>query len=215
MNKLLLKTATLLCLLANLALAQKYEVSPLVSYPRWGREGLGSLNDTNNKDTDTQIRGRLGYGIRLTLNTPGYYGHEIGYILNDATFRTDIVTTEGRTTRTTRYEDKVKVQQAFYNFLLYMMPAGERIRPFIAVGAQLYQYGAPRILNFDVGQTRNYGANYGAGVKFKLIEHLNVRMDFRHYIGGKPYDLKFANERAAGGGLINQFEGSMGFSITF
>jgi hypothetical protein len=215
MNQPLLKTALLICALANLGLAQKYEVSPLVSYPRWGREGLGSLNESNNKDTDTQIRGRRGYGVRLTMNTPGYYGHEIGYILNDATFRADIVKTENRVTTTTRYQDKIKVQQAFYNFLMYMMPAGERIRPFLAVGAQLYQYGAPRILDFSIPQTRNYGANYGGGVKLKLMEHLNVRFDFRHYIGGKPYDLKFANERAAGGGLISQFEGSMGISITF
>lgn len=215
MKQSLLKTAILVCVFANLGLAQKYEVSPLVSYPRWGREGLGSLNEENNKDTDSQIRGRRGYGVRLTLNTPGYYGHEIGYILNDATFRTDIVTTENRTTVTTRYQDKIKVQQLFYNFLLYMMPAGERFRPFIAVGAQAVDYGAPRILDLEVPKTRNYGANYGAGIKMKLVEHLNVRFDFRHYIGGKPYDLKYVDERSAGGGLISQFEGSLGLSITF
>lgn len=187
----------------------------MVSYPRWGREGLGSLNESNNKDTDTQIRGRRGYGLRLTWNTPGYYGHEVGYILSDATVRTDIVTTQGRTTITTRYQDEVKVQQVFYNFLMYMMPAGERIRPFLAVGLQAHQYGAPRFPDKDVRQTRNYGANYGGGLKFKVIEHFNLRLDFRHYIGGKPYDLKFADQRLAGGGLISQFEGSAGFSITF
>ena len=217
MKTSLLRIATLLCLCSSFAFAQRIEISPLVSYPRWSRKALGSLNETNNKDTDTQLRGKMGYGVRLTWNTKGYYGHEIGYILNTADFRTDIATTsaDGKTVTRARKTSEVKIQQAFYNFMIYMMPAGERIRPFITGGAQAYQYGAPKIAEYSRGTQRTYGANFGGGVKFKLMEHLNVRLDFRDYIGGTPYDLKYADDTKFGGGMFQQLEGSVGISITF
>lgn len=217
MKTSLFRIATLLCLCSTFALAQRYEISPLISYPRFSRKALGSLNQTNNRDTDTQLRGKYGYGVRLTLNTKGYYGHEIGFILNTADFRTDIATTsaDGRTVTRTRKTSQIKIQQGFYNFMIYMMPAGERIRPFVTGGVQMQRYGAPRIAEFDRGSQRSYGGNFGGGVKFKLMEHLNVRLDVRDYIGGTPWDLKYADQARFGGGLFQQLEGSLGISITF
>jgi hypothetical protein len=217
MKKCLFRMVTVLCLCSGIALAQRYEISPLVSYPRFSRKALGSLNETNNRDTDTQIRGRMGYGLRLTANTKGYYGHEIGYILSKADFRTDIATTsaDGRTVTRTRKIDEIQVQQAFYNFMIYMMPAGERVRPYITGGAHMTRYGAPAIEEFDRRAERKYGVNFGAGLKFKLMEHVNVRLDLRDYINGAPFDLKFEDQTKFSAGLFQQLEGSVGISITF
>jgi hypothetical protein len=208
--------ASLFSLLATpMAKSQTWEVSAFAAYPRIASKPLGSLNDTANaQDTDTTLKGQRGYGGRLTYNTRGYYGHELEYQQNQAWFRTLIRTTEGRVTVTTRKEDRIKIRQLSYNFLIYFMPKGERWRPFMTGGAQGAIYQAPRIPEFTFGSYRTYGANYGAGLKVKLFEHALVRIDFRHHIGGKPYDLTFA-EFGSGGGFFGTMTGSAGISIGF
>jgi uncharacterized ubiquitin-like protein YukD len=42
-----------------------------------------------------------------------------------------------------------------------------------------------------------------------------LRVDFRDYIGGKPYDLRFADDSRFTGGLLQTLEGTVGFSIAF
>jgi hypothetical protein len=209
--KKLLFTVWLACLGWALAQAQRFEVAVLGGYPLISGAPLGSLNSDKPKDDDAKLKGRYSYGTRLTWNTKGYYGNEIGFTFNRATFQTKIRDTEGvETLRQTQ----IVVHHLFYNFLIYFMPAGERWRPFMTGGVQVQQYGAPRIPEWDRGYSRNYGANYGGGLKLKLFKHALMRFDFRDYIGGKPYDLTFAEEMK-GGGTFHQLEGSIGLAVTF
>ncbi len=194
------------------ASAQTYEIAPLASFMRMGRAPLGSMSLQDQKDTDSRIKNGVGYGVRLTWNQWNYYGHELGYIQSKNTFQTtlrDDANPDGVV-----YSDKVKVQHAFYNFIMYLMPKGERWRPFIAAGFQLHQYGRPNIPDSTVVKTRNYGGNYGAGLKLKLSKNALVRLDLRDYIGGKPYDLDFADATKSGG-LLHIVEGSFGIAVTF
>ena len=179
-----------------------------------GGAPLGSISDTKPKDNDTRLKGEYGYGVRLTLNTKGYYGHEIGYIYGRGTLTTTTRAEEGKTVTETTHKGKVVFRYAFYNFLMYCMPRDERWRPFIAVGLQAHQYGAPAIAGWDPGGTRNYGGNYGGGIKIRLFKNALVRFDVRQYIGGKPYDLTFEDQLKSGG-LLRQLEGSFGVAITF
>ncbi len=193
------------------AQAQKWEINFARVNTRISDAPLGTLNQKNKQDDDTRLIGNYGYGVRLTYNQRGYYGHEIGYLRTRATFQSKL---RPDTKTINLVEDRVWVQEGLYTFLMYCMPRGERWRPYIAVGAQAHQYGAPRLEQFDRGPTRNYGVHYGLGLKLHLIPHSVIRLDFRDHIGGKPYDLDFADPMRAGGILRSmEFSAAVGFTF--
>jgi hypothetical protein len=196
--------------------AQTWEVGGTGVVGGFSEADLGSVASNDREGEQTRVVGRRGFGLRLTRNTPGYYGHELGYIRSDAIVRSNVLVDGVRTQR----EDGVRVQQIFYNFLIYFMPAGERWRPFITGGLQTHQYGTPDITGWPGGGTRKYGVNYGGGLKLLLSRNALIRFDIRDYITGKPYNLFFAPGDIAsnpfrGGGRLRQYEFSAGFSFAF
>lgn len=212
--KLLLPAVLLALLAASAAQAQRYEFAAVGGAQSLRHAALGSIVESDAKDTDTKLTLKSTFGARITWNTRGYYGHEIGFLQSRGDLRTRVEESAGGATSSVWKQDRVKVRQAFYNFLIYFMPAGERLRPFITGGMQGSEYGAPNLAEWSHGKSRNYGANWGGGLKVKLLPHTLVRMDVRDYIGGKPYDLKFANNKLSGG-LMHQWEATAGFAITF
>jgi len=204
-------TVLLLALPWNLS-AQRFEFGPAVTYSKIGKPPLGSIDAEDPQDNDTLLKGEYGMGLRFTWNTPGYYGHEFGYIRTRAQFETKIRTGDPVTEQTLK--DRINIHQASYNFMIYFMPAGERFRPFITGGMQAFQYDKPNVTGFPRPRSRNYGGNYGGGLKVLLFKNALVRLDFRHYIGGKPYDLDTETPFLSGG-RIRTLEGSAGFSIAF
>ncbi|MBI3209471.1 MAG: hypothetical protein HYZ37_11305 [Candidatus Solibacter usitatus] len=205
------RSFALAILAANLTLAsaQTWEFTPTAGYQRMSRRGLGSLSATNGKPTDIKFQDGYGYGLRLTMNSRGYYGHELGYFLNRPVMNALITPETGPAVKRT---DRVNVQMAYYSFLAYMMPKNERWRPYLAGGGQMFQYGAPKFKEYTDGATRNYGGHFGAGIKLKLVEHLLLRMDFRDYVGGKPYTFDLKTDS---GTRLHQFEGTLGVGFTF
>lgn len=208
-----------MCALAPALFGQNRELGFQVGYPRYSKALLGSPIASQPKDDDTRIRGQRAYGVRFTFNTPGYYGHEFGYMLQSAQLQTNVL--DANSVRVGR-EDRIAIHQAFYNFLMYFMPSGEKWRPFITGGLQAQQFGAPSIAEWDAGRSRKYGVNYGGGIK--LLPHKNVifRLDVRDYVNGKPYRLHFEQPKGTGlglrdrsGGFLRQLELSAGFSIGF
>lgn len=204
--RLLLLAGALAC-----AYAQQWELNFSRVKSPFSDAPLGTLNDKNKHDDDTRLIGGYGYGIRLTYNQRGYYGHEIGYNRTRATFQTKL-RPDAKTINLA--QDRVWVQEGFYTFLMYFMPRGERWRPYFAVGAQAHQYGAPNLEQFDRGPTRNYGVHYGLGLKLHLVPNTVLRVDFRQHFGGKPYDLDFEDPTHAGG-ILRSMELSAGFGFTF
>jgi len=207
--------AAAVVLLAGLlwpARGQKWEVSPLGTYWRVSPTGLGSLNESTatREDDDTILKGGSAYGVRLTRNTQGYYGHEIGVIRARATLRSRIVVRDVKQT----FEDRIFIDSFFYNFLIYFMPRDEAWRPYITGGVQAIRYGEPHFEQWDRGSSRNWGLNYGAGIKLMPVKHFIIRLDVRDYIGGGPYDLQFKSETKFGTRLRNQ-EFTLGIAIGF
>lgn len=196
------------------AWAQTWEVWVSRIYPRIHSTSLGSISEESKKDDDTQLKARDGYGARLSWNTRGYYGHELGFNYNRARLTAKTRTTVGRETVTTVLEDRIAVRQAYYNFLMYMMPKGERWRPYLTGGAHAVEYGAPGFEQWPTSKSRHYGFNYGGGIKLRLFPHALVRLDVRYYFSGKPYDLEGADPMKMGGRL-GQIEASAGIGITF
>jgi len=197
--------------------AQTWEFGVTGGKANISRAALGSVSAADPKNDDSELKGLQGYGVRLTLNTRGYYGHEIGYIRTSARFRTLIPDEAG--TRV-RYEDKIWIHQGFYNFLMYFMPKGERWRPFFTGGFEMQQYGTPHVPEWEsAGGKRKYGVNYGGGLKLRIQKHALLRIDVRDYITGKPYNLFFeetsVQQSLKSGGFLRQLETSFGVTIGF
>jgi hypothetical protein len=198
-----------------------FEFSVIGGYPKWGKTLIGSINADDPKDDDSKLKGEYAYGARFTINTRGYYGHEFEYMYQRAKFQTQYRGTVDDVAVTKQLEDKVSIQQASYNFLIYFMPNGEFWRPYVTGGLQAYKYGAPRFAEWPGGGSRNYGVNWGGGIKLKFGRAL-VRFDVRDYIGGKPYHLNFEQPSTTdlqakdnSSGSIHLREATVGIGFTF
>ncbi len=212
--KTLLTAVLFSTLLGGLAQAQKLELGVFGGYPRMNKVKLGSISPESPADDDTRLKGQYSQGAWLGLNTRGYYGHEFNYMITRATLRTTVRTLADDVTTVTTPEDRIVIHQAGYNFLIYFMPNGSHWRPYVTGGLQATQYQGPKIADWPSGSRRHYGANYGFGIKLIPFAHALLRLDIRDYIGGKPYDLSFVDSTRSGG-KIHQYEGAVGFAITF
>ncbi len=195
------------------AWGQTIEVSVLRGWARMSKTPLGSSSPESPLDGDTKFRNGYSNGVRLTWNPHRYYGYELGYLQTRATLEAKIQATADGPKQT--LNRKVRLHQAFFDFLVYWMPKNERWRPYVAMGAQAQQSGNPRnIAQWAGASTRNYGFHYGAGLKIKLFNHAQARLDARDYWTGKPYDLSF-KDVTRGGGSGRQQEASVGIGFTF
>lgn len=201
------------------AAAQTYEIGVAGAFVKMTKSPLGSLVTTDNADDDTRFRNGSGAIVRATLNTRGYYGHELSFGLSQPKLETRIPQDDAAPINRS---DKVTVQNVGYNFLMYMMPNGEKWRPYITGGANLYRFGAPNFPEWDRGSPRSFGANWGGGIKFFLQKNVAIRLDVRQNFHGKPYDLQFKEvtntvgiPRSGAGGTVSQIEASFGVSFAF
>jgi hypothetical protein len=201
-----------LVLFTMLAPAQNYEFSPTFGISRPKKSPLGSLEENSDKkDDDTRLKAAQAFGLRVTLNTPGYWGIE-GAFMRHQNKLSARISNSGQTD--INREAKINVDFLSLNVLSYFMPKDEWWRPFLTVGVQTQRYGDPGFPEWTPGPVRTFGFNFGGGLKLRAHKHVSFRLDVRDYIGGKPYDLSFVNTTRSGG-LLQTLEGSVGFSITF
>jgi hypothetical protein len=193
------------------ASAQRFEITATGMYPRFSKAGSGSADTVAPQTNDTQLTGLYGVGAQLTKNTKGYWGVELGYSRSFADFYSTTRTTVNDVNIPTRAVDRIRVQQANFNAISYFMPAGARWRPFVTGGLQAAQYASPNVPGWPGGGSRNYGGNFGGGLKLLLAKHILFRWDFRDYIGGKPYKQLAQFE----GGHGHNLEASFGIGIGF
>jgi opacity protein-like surface antigen len=138
------------------------------------------------------------FGFRTTFNNYRFFGHELGYAYNRTQFRLN---------DTQPVEFGTAIHQGFYNFLAYGTPEGSRIRPFAAGGAHFSNFIWPgQSVTYGGGSTK-LGYNYGGGVKVRITPIFALRLDFRQYVTGKPFDLPNQS------GRFRQNEISAGFSL--
>ena len=133
MKKLLWVTLPLLWF-CSAASAQRWEFGLNRAFIHTSRKPLGSFSVENKRDDDTKLRAKWATGGRITLNTPGYYGYELGYWQARADITSLLRTTTNRVQTTTMVADQVTLRQYSFNFLVYFMPANEKWRPFITGG---------------------------------------------------------------------------------
>ena len=132
---------------------------------------------------------------RFTINTKRFIGHEFGYAYSRSNLR--------------ELDSPLPIHQGFYNFLVYATPEGARVRPFAAGGGHFSSFYPPGTSAYNGNGYTKFGLNYGAGVKFKLNDLLQMRFDLRNYVTGKPFDLLNSS------GALQQLEYSAGLGIVF
>ncbi len=145
----------------------------------------GSIGSTSSTGTANDVKLTDGFRInfRLTVNTKEFFGHELGYAYN----RTQL--------NITGTEQGMAVHQGFYNFLVYPTREGSRVRPFATGGVQFSNFVPPGSSAAQGGGQTKFGINYGGGLKVKLTSMFGLRLDFRQYNTGKPFDLPLASGR--------------------
>lgn len=135
-------------------------------------------------------------GGRVTLNSSAFFGHEFGYAYNRTTLLLGGQSQGG-----------MAIHQGFYNFLVYAVPEGKPVRPFVTGGAHFSNFVPPGSSATQGGGSTKFGVNYGGGLKFRLGPKYLMRVDYRQYNTGKPFGLPGAS------GRLKQNEISVGFGI--
>ena len=147
--------------------------------------GIGSLSLTGGSPDDVKLKDgfRLNF-LRMTFNQRKFFGHEFGYAYN----RTQLSILGSQ-------DQGMAIHQGFYSFLLYGTPEGSRIRPFATGGVHFSNFVPPGSSATQGGGSTKFGFNYGAGLKVKLTQIFGLRVDFRQYNTGKPFDLPLVSGR--------------------
>ncbi len=158
-------------------------------------KGIGSF-DLAGTPNDVQLKNGFRINFRLALNTRAFMGHEFGYAYNRTQLSEVGVGDQG-----------MAIHQGFYNFLVYGTKEGSHIRPFATGGVHFSNFVPPGTSVTQGGGQTKFGVNYGAGVKLRLTSMFGLRLDFRQYLTGKPFDLPLVT------GKLRQNEISVSFGL--
>ncbi len=179
-----------LSVMMGVAHAQVGEIGVSIGKNSFRNNDLGTLDGISRYKIDGSFR----LGVRFTLNTYRFFGHEISYAYN----RTNL-----------EQVGTTPMHQAGYAFLAYATPEGSRVRPFAAGGGHFATFHPPGTgVYYGNGYTK-FGFNYGGGLKFRITPIFALRFDVRDYATGKPFPLE---DRS---GLLHQLETSAGLSFIF
>jgi opacity protein-like surface antigen len=185
------------CACASIASAQVAEFSLSGGVSRFG--GASLINDPTAGNITLGDGFRL--GIRLTLNTYRFFGHEIGYGYAHSSISVPGQGSVG-----------MPVHAFFYDFLVYGTPEGSKIRPFACGGIGFNSFFPPGTSVYYGNQQTKFGINYGGGLKFRIKGPWGARVDIRQYNTGKPDILQTS---VAPSGRLKQTEITAGVSYNF
>ena len=163
-----------------------------------------SLLSNNELVSGAKLNDGFRLGFRMALNPQRFFGHEVGYAYNRTTLELD----QGAGVAPAKYG--MAIHQGFYNFLLYAVPEGGRVRPFVTGGGHFSNFVPPGSSAGQGGGSTKFGLNYGGGVKARMGEKYMVRFDVRQYRTPKPDFFQVAPS-----GWLSQTEVSVGFGVGF
>jgi opacity protein-like surface antigen len=192
-------TVALLAAMSAAALsAQVGEVSVSAGASRLNNNSLGTSSDSTGATVDALADTDFRLGVRLTINSYRFFGHEFGYAYNHGNLKVG----------STQYG--MPIHQGMYNFLVYATPEGSKFRPYGTGGVHFSSFYPPGASVFQGNGVTKFGYNYGAGLKVRVSESWITRFDFRDYATGKP-DFGLPGRS----GMLHQIEISAGFGMAF
>ncbi len=200
-------------LLPACALAQKWEI---------GAVGGGSFytsNDVNLGSNSVKASFAPGFaaGFVLSQEIGRHWGGDIRY-----TYERNDAQLDGNGAKPTF---GAQAHAIHYDFLYFFSPSGEKTRPYISFGAGVKYYrgtGAEALtqrLSEYALLTRSTDttpmASVGFGVKFRVGEKSNIRIEIKDYISPTPTKVITPNRGASLSGWVNNFLPMIGITYIF
>lgn len=183
--------------LSTACFAQVFEIGGTGGVSLMRNNLLASVpSTTGGPSTDISLKDGFRLGFRMAFNTQRFFGHEVGYAYN----RTQL--------DLAGQQYGMAAHQGFYDFLVYALPEGSKVRPFVAGGVQFTNFVPPGTSATQGGGSTKFGLNYGGGVKARVGHMFMVRFDFRQYHSPKPTWFLPAPT-----GWLRQIEASAGFGV--
>jgi opacity protein-like surface antigen len=198
---------------AGACLAQQYELGGAFGYGVYRDVSVISPGGT----ATAGIRNRFATGVVFCENLFEHVSGEMRYLYQDGDPFLSTGTARGN----------IQGQSHAFNYDVLFQARGRkaRIRPYVAVGvgAKYYVTTGPAPVPQPMPKIAGLvGANQwralvtgGAGVKFRLTDHILVRADFRDYITAFPTRLIVPAANGTDHGIFNQFTPLVGVSYVF
>ncbi|MGA3187458.1 MAG: outer membrane beta-barrel protein [Bryobacteraceae bacterium] len=198
--------------LAPSAWAQTWEVGGGVGGGFYTSQDVTSSTGSASAKLQTGLAG----GVWLGNNIQGHWSGELRYEYQMG----DLALSSGGTTATFG----AHTQQFHYDVMWHATTTESRIRPYVAAGAgiKLYQgTGAQAayqpLSNYALlTQQQDLTAlvSVGAGVKFQITPHVQLRLDVHDYLTPFPKNVITPNVGAKVGGWLQDFVPMVGISYT-
>jgi hypothetical protein len=199
-------------LVAGVACAQEWEVGAL------GGFGFGPhlTVSRGNASADTGLRYGGVAGVFAGEDMYKYWSGEIRY-----QYRFDNLKLSSGSITAPNFSAHSHIITA--DFLGHFRPRGSHMRPFVAfgggakilVGSGIESAGQP-LGNFAALTATHEVlpvADVGGGIKIDIHKHLRVRLEGRDYISPAPNKVIAPAPGASLGGVLNDFQGLVGFSL--
>jgi opacity protein-like surface antigen len=200
-------------LFAGAALAQQYEIGATVGYGWYNDGTIFSPYGT----AQAGIRNRFAAGITLGDEFSNYVSGEFRYLYQDGH---PFLKAPGVNTDIQGNSDALT-----YELLFHFKKRDHRWRPFLAGGAGGKEYviagpepfpqPIPQIASLTTNDVWKVVFTAGGGVKFHLINHMDLRAEFRDYMTTFPRQQIVPAPHNTARGIFEQFTPLFGVSYTF
>ena len=198
---------------AQACFAQAWEVGGVIGYGAYRNARVNGPG----AEAKAGIRNRFAAGATVTEDLYDHLSGEIRYLYQDG----DPFLTLGSRTANIQGQS----HSFTYEVLLHPRDKEHRLRPFAAIGAGAKYYRttgpepkpqpAPAEATLVRANEWRFLASGGAGVSYRLRNHLMVRGDFRDYITPFPRKLFVPGENATDRGLFQMFTVTFGVGYWF
>jgi outer membrane protein W len=198
--------------IAPMAMAQRWEFGGGVGGGFYTSQDVSASGGSASAKFQTGIAG----GAWLANNGQGHWSGELRYEYQMG----NMALSSGGTTATFG----AHTQQFHYDVMWHATPSESRIRPFISAGAgiKLYQGTGSEVAyqplsNFALltkQQDLTALASVGAGVKFQISQHVQLRLDVHDYLTPFPKTVITPNVGAKVSGWLQDFVPMVGISYT-
>lgn len=200
-------------LFASAAFGQRYEIGADIGY---GLYRDGSIYSASGS-AQAGVRNRFAAGIMLGYELTKYVSTEFDYLYHDGH---PFLQSPGVKSDIQGNSDALTV-----DLLFHFKSQEHRWRPFVAGGSGAKEYiiagpepfpqPIPQIASLTSNDVWKVVFSVGGGVKFRLIDHMLLRAEFRDYLTTFPRQEMVPAPHNTARGIFEQFTPLFGVSYTF
>ncbi|HXA51012.1 MAG TPA: hypothetical protein VNV86_11935 [Candidatus Acidoferrum sp.] len=194
--------------------SQEWEIGGTAGYA-WSMNP--SISNPNSPSIEAGIPARVAFGAIFAQNMYEHIGGELRYLFR---FGGPQLQSLGTTASMTGYSNSIT-----YDLMVHLVPRDVKIRPFISGGAGIRVYSgtgfvAPgqALAGFAVLRPVNQvepAIDVGAGLKWKVAKHAQLRAEFRTYFTPLPDEIFRPTGFSRIRGWVYDFVPQVGISYVF